>query len=818
VANRIWFQTNAPLSGTAFQEFSLIPPASGVSSPNVGWTVAKTAAGNSSNMQAGTEQPAGTFNSTTKPASTFSAGGGRTTEPLTGTFASANWTFIFELTAVSAAAGQDGFIAFRMWRSANGNGSGAVQVTVLRQFTSTFTDLAIGATTEISSTFNPGSFSLNNEFLFFQVALEISGAASNNQADVIFRIGQNETRVVSAPFSETFSRTINDTIILLSDDDFLFEEMFYGRSLADTANIADSTTAEIIGDAVIDRNVSDAVNVTDAVSIVVEAGAIQVNASDDVDVTDAVATDVFFDRSLSDSINVADDVSASVGLERNTQDSVSVTDELLTEAEYSRSASDTIGVTDDVQTAVALERSASDVIDVSDDLFAETDYVREVSDSINVTDDVQAVVALESSASDAIDVSDVLLTETDYTREADDAVDVADAVAVQISGVIDVDVSDDVDVEDELLAEADYIREMNDVIDAVDAIDAQIIADVFERTISDSIDVTDAVAAELTLEKEINDTVDVTDSISVETAFDVLLSDAVAVEDELITETDYVRELFDSVNVTDAVTATAAGTSEVQISDDVDITDDLRTEAFYVRSETDDVEITDDATIETELERFLVDSFSVADSVTAQIVGFIVVEVSDSISIADSLSAQKIGVQTANASDVVRFTDSIDVRLFRPAPKPKPKPKPQPVPPPSPSTARAPAPFVFEEEDLLEQLLREKQVICEPDPQCIVVVPEPEPDPRQELPPREFPRVISYIDRVDSSQHHQLVENRVDNRVENRYITNNFGNLGMPEQDNTVRNLMLVFFGVSFIALLATIASTPPMLYDTDER
>lgn len=176
------------------------PGADATTSPNTGWTVAKIAATRYSPLDSGAEQGSGTFltspvhpnaalNNTTGDA--FRAG------PFTGTFAAGNWTFNHVVRAVGAGGSQDGRIGMRMWRGTATDATGATQITSSVQVGATVTNLATTADQNSSITYNPGALTLSNEYLWFEIAWEITGAGGNNSCDVIFRIGDTGTRYVT---------------------------------------------------------------------------------------------------------------------------------------------------------------------------------------------------------------------------------------------------------------------------------------------------------------------------------------------------------------------------------------------------------------------------------------------------------------------------------------------------------------------------------------------------------------------------------------------------------------------------------------------
>lgn len=224
-----FYATNTLVSN--HQEMSTTSPgANATSSPAVGWTVGTTAPTVYSEFDGGTKQASGTFSATVRPDGSINTAGDclRSTSTLTGTFSSANWTITFSVIGVTQSGAQDGRARFRLFRSANADGSSAAEITAGVQIGSTITNLS---TTQQDSavTFNPGSFSLTNEYLFVQVGWEITGAGGMSTTDVVMRIGSTATRVVTSNFAGTYSSTVDDTAITVTDSAF-------GTDFPDIAN------------------------------------------------------------------------------------------------------------------------------------------------------------------------------------------------------------------------------------------------------------------------------------------------------------------------------------------------------------------------------------------------------------------------------------------------------------------------------------------------------------------------------------------------------------------------------------------------------
>lgn len=178
--------------------------APGTATTGTGWTVAKIAADRYARMDSQTERASGSFGTVAQPdgAPDNTLGDSfRSPVTLNGDFAAANWDFQFPVIAVSSGGDQDGAMRFRLWRSANADGSGATEITSATQQGATVTNLTTAAQQISSLLFNPGAFTLTNEYLFVQLAWRITGAGGANTRDVLLRIG-TDARVITSDFTE----------------------------------------------------------------------------------------------------------------------------------------------------------------------------------------------------------------------------------------------------------------------------------------------------------------------------------------------------------------------------------------------------------------------------------------------------------------------------------------------------------------------------------------------------------------------------------------------------------------------------------------
>jgi hypothetical protein len=178
-----------------------------------GWTVGKIATGNFSDFDVGVKQLTTTFATTPlKPTALLTgatANAFKAPAPLTGTFANTNWVLSLALRATVASA-QTCSSRFRIYKSVNADGSGAVEITpaATPQGGSTTAVLSTTADGTSTGTWSPGAtVTLSNEYLFIALALCTNTAGGGNTADAVLRTGQASagTRLVTPDFTVSSS-------------------------------------------------------------------------------------------------------------------------------------------------------------------------------------------------------------------------------------------------------------------------------------------------------------------------------------------------------------------------------------------------------------------------------------------------------------------------------------------------------------------------------------------------------------------------------------------------------------------------------------
>lgn len=182
-----------------------------------GWTVGKTAAGNYSDLQNGTERAAGTFATTILPNTTAPTVNNTDTTTAIYTppnllssnqcigllyeynayFPAGTWTFTFPVIAVGSGGVQDGRMGLRVFKAARSGDTftGTTELTAARLVGTTVSNLGTATPQNSTVTWSAGAFFLNNEFLLAKIAWEITGAGNANAQDVLIRYGAASTLV-----------------------------------------------------------------------------------------------------------------------------------------------------------------------------------------------------------------------------------------------------------------------------------------------------------------------------------------------------------------------------------------------------------------------------------------------------------------------------------------------------------------------------------------------------------------------------------------------------------------------------------------------
>lgn len=108
---------------------------------------------------------------------------------LRGSVLAGTWTLSVPVIAFNAGGAQDGRMRCRVWQSSHPQGRNATELTSGAQVGTTVTNLTSGTAQTSTITMTLPALTLHNEFLFVQLAWEITGAGSSAGADVIMLTG-----------------------------------------------------------------------------------------------------------------------------------------------------------------------------------------------------------------------------------------------------------------------------------------------------------------------------------------------------------------------------------------------------------------------------------------------------------------------------------------------------------------------------------------------------------------------------------------------------------------------------------------------------
>lgn len=196
-----------------------VAPATATTS--TGWTVGGIPAAFFSRMDSATERSSGTFGTTIQPSNApnntlgdcFVAG------PYTGQFAAGTWTLTLPVIAVSRGGAQSGRLRARLWRASASSGSGAAEITSGGWVGSTVVNLSTGAAQNSTVMISLPLVTLANEYLFVQLAWEITTAAILfTDYDVLLRVG-SATTITTPDFvtGQTLSALFHGTSAFLAN-------------------------------------------------------------------------------------------------------------------------------------------------------------------------------------------------------------------------------------------------------------------------------------------------------------------------------------------------------------------------------------------------------------------------------------------------------------------------------------------------------------------------------------------------------------------------------------------------------------------------
>lgn len=136
-----------------------------------------------------------------------SADAWRTESTYTGNFAPGVWTFATSLIAGSAASGS-GRLRFRLWRGTDPTGLSAVELTTSVVATTDWSNLTTSTAQNLTGTQSIAGFSLNREYLFWQMAMVTVSANAATSASQMIRVDSSNSRLVTPLFQPVASGSV----------------------------------------------------------------------------------------------------------------------------------------------------------------------------------------------------------------------------------------------------------------------------------------------------------------------------------------------------------------------------------------------------------------------------------------------------------------------------------------------------------------------------------------------------------------------------------------------------------------------------------
>jgi len=167
------YGANPEQSGSSAGLLTLSTPAASTST--TGWIQSTHSAGFFSRLSFRQERADATFTTTVEPSGAplgLAMDCFRLSDVTTGDFSAGTWYSAVSVIGVTSGGFQDGRAQFRVWRSANADGTTATEITAGRMVGSLVTNLSTTVAQSSSASTQVGAFSVSNEYLFLQVAWE----------------------------------------------------------------------------------------------------------------------------------------------------------------------------------------------------------------------------------------------------------------------------------------------------------------------------------------------------------------------------------------------------------------------------------------------------------------------------------------------------------------------------------------------------------------------------------------------------------------------------------------------------------------------
>lgn len=471
-----------------------VAPADAAFATATGWIVAAVAGGNYVGFRANTERASTGFTTTAQPDTegliSGATGNAFRAGPFSGTFAAGDWTLSAVLRSVTAAmaTGQTGTLRWRIFASANADGTGSRELTgaVVESNTVAGTGNTTANQAARTATWAAPAVVVNNEYLFFVNAYRIvATSGTGNTRDANFR--QNSASVITTPdlsAGVALSKTVTDSLGMLdlmtrskqrgmSENLGLLDAALpvKGRIMGDSLGLLDaiamralsrSLSTDFLGlsdsysqarsrvatdllglsesmSRILTRPVSENLALTD-LAVPVRGRIL----SDALGLSDAyargIARNLFDSMGLSESIQLArgrgvlDLLGLSDPTTRRTgralSDSLGLLDPYNTTQNIHRLATDTLGLTDEIVPSGTgrITRIVSDIVGISDSYSPSIAVVRNVTDPLGLVDAISAQRGISALIADSLGVVDSAIQRTGLGVVVADSLSLLDEV------------------------------------------------------------------------------------------------------------------------------------------------------------------------------------------------------------------------------------------------------------------------------------------------------------------------------------------------------------------------------------------------------
>ncbi len=179
-----------------------------------GWTVGNNAINTYALMVYGSEVARTTFNATVQPAGApGTTDCWRSTNKLKGSFAAGSWAFAVALRSATAAYTGRCQIKVRVWKSSSPTGSSPTELTASAQTIGpTAANLSTTVSVNITGTWSAPIVTLNDEYLFFQMACQVTAAGGGTTQDAVFVTDATNSKITSTNWVPDKSMPVSNAV------------------------------------------------------------------------------------------------------------------------------------------------------------------------------------------------------------------------------------------------------------------------------------------------------------------------------------------------------------------------------------------------------------------------------------------------------------------------------------------------------------------------------------------------------------------------------------------------------------------------------